>query len=154
MIVKTSEKGLLKINLEVLKTMTSFRQDNIGKTEAGGVFLGRFILNSNNLVVDKVTIPMADDKRSRYAFIRSEKMHQKIITATWEKSNGTCNYLGEWHTHPESYPTPSKQDIFNWKNILTTGIFSSLYLYFIIIGIKEVRIWDGNRLTKKINRLK
>jgi len=154
MILNTSEKGLFKINLEVLKTMTSFRQDNISKTEAGGVLLGRFILNSNNLVVDKVTIPMAGDKRSRYAFIRSEKMHQKIITATWKKSNGTCNYLGEWHTHPESYPTPSRQDIFNWKNILTTGIFSSLYLYFIIVGINEIRIWDGNRLTKQIKRLK
>jgi len=154
MIVNTSAKGLFKINLEVLKTMTSFRQDNISKTEAGGVMLGRFILNSNNLVVDKVTIPMTGDKRSRYTFIRAEKRHQKIITETWEKSNGTCNYLGEWHTHPESFPTPSKQDIFNWKNILETGIFSNTYLYFIIIGINEVRVWDGNKLTKQIKRLK
>ena len=153
MIVRMSNKGLFKIDLEPMSRMTSYQQDTRNKLEAGGILLGRFILASKNIVVDHVTVPMIGDKRSRYAFIRGEKMHQSVITRVWEKSNGTCNYLGEWHTHPEKYPNPSGQDIRNWKEILTTGIFSSLYLYFVIVGTIEVRIWEGNRKNKEIRRL-
>ena len=154
MIVKTSNNGLFKIDIEPMSRMLSYQQDHGKKTEAGGVMLGRFILNSKNIIVDRVTVPMIGDKRTRTTFIRNEKAHQRIITSAWEKSEGTCNYLGEWHTHPERYPTPSSQDFKNWKEILTTRIFSSLYLYFIIVGTKEVRVWEGNRKNQKINRLK
>ena len=97
---------------------------------------------------------MIGDKRTRTQFIRGEKMHQRIITSAWKKSNKTSNYLGEWHTHPEKYPSPSSQDFKNWKEILSTRTFSSLYLYFLIVGIKEINIWEGNRRTLKIKQLR
>ncbi|MEM6719180.1 MAG: Mov34/MPN/PAD-1 family protein [Bacteroidota bacterium] len=133
--------------------MKSFIQDTSQKTEAGGVLLGRFIIDSKNIVIDKVTVPMIGDERSRHKFIRGEKMHQRVITNAWKKSIGTCNYLGEWHTHPQEYPTPSSQDIKNWKEILSTRTFSSQYLYFIIIGTKEIRIWEGSKRFLEIKRL-
>ena len=34
----------------------------------------------------------------------------KLINSAWRKSKGTVNYLGEWHTHNESKPVPSKTD--------------------------------------------
>ncbi|MCB0737326.1 MAG: Mov34/MPN/PAD-1 family protein [Bacteroidetes bacterium] len=148
-----SNKGMLKIDEEPLARMRAYKQDSKEKLEAGGVLLGRFIISSKNLVVDKVTVPMIGDKRERYSFIREEKMHQRLITKNWEASNGTCNYLGEWHTHPESYPRPSEQDRKNWLEIMKTRTFSSLYLYFVIVGIKEVRVWEGNRKTGKIKRI-
>lgn len=154
MIFLLSNKGRLKIDTEPLMRMNTYRQDKSEKPEAGGVLLGRYIKNSKDKIVDRVTVPMIGDKRTRTRFIRGEKMHQKVITSAWEKSNRTCNYLGEWHTHPENSPTPSSQDIKNWKEILSTRTFSSLYLYFVIIGIQEVRVWEGNRRTQKIKRLK
>lgn len=153
MIVKKTNKGILKISDTPLLRMESYKQDNIKKTEAGGVLLGRFIIDSKNIIIDKVTVPMIGDKRSRYQFIRGEKMHQRIITSSWVKSGGTCNYLGEWHTHPEDYPSPSSQDIKNWKEILSKRLYSSQYLYFIIVGIKEVCIWEGSKRKLKIKRI-
>ena len=153
MIILRSNKGEFKVNETPLSRMNSFRQDETHKTEAGGVLLGRFIINSKNIIIDKVTVPMFGDKRSRYSFIRGEKMHQRVITNAWRKSAGTCNYLGEWHTHPEEYPTPSNQDIKNWKQILATRIFSSQYLYFVIIGTKEIGIWEGSKRKLKIKKL-
>ncbi|MCP4181194.1 MAG: hypothetical protein GY756_25810 [bacterium] len=153
MIINRSNKGKIKISKKPLFRINSFRQDTKDKTEGGGVLLGRFIINSKNIVIDKITIPMIGDKRSRYQYIRGEKMHQRVITNTWIKSNGTCNYIGEWHTHPENYPTPSGQDIKNWKEILSTRTFSSQYLYFIIIGIKEIGVWEGSKRKLKIKRL-
>lgn len=154
MIVTMSNSGQLKIDNQPMSRMNSYQQVTRDKLEAGGVLLGRFILDSKNIVVDRVTVPMIGDKRTRYTFIRGEKMHQRVITTAWEKSNGTCNYLGEWHTHPERYPTPSGQDIRNWKEIMSTGVFSSLYLYFVIVGTKEMRVWEGNRKNGKIKRLR
>ncbi|HEY9178538.1 MAG TPA: Mov34/MPN/PAD-1 family protein [Flavipsychrobacter sp.] len=153
MIVKMTNEGQFKISEETLIRMNQYKQDNHKSLEAGGVLLGRFIKGSKNIIVDGITVPMIGDKRGRTYFIREEKMHQLVINNVWEKSAGTCNYLGEWHTHPESYPTPSDQDIKNWKKILSTRTFSSLYLYFIIVGTKRVGVWEGNRRTGKIKRL-
>lgn len=154
MIFTLSNKGRLKIDSRPLKKMHSYRQDAPEKLEAGGVLLGRFIIDSKDKIIDRVTVPMTGDTRARMQFIREEKRHQKIISSVWKKSKVTCNYLGEWHTHPEKYPTPSRQDLKNWKEILSTRIFSSLNLYFVIIGSKETRVWEGNRRTKKFKRLK
>lgn len=153
MIVNLSNNGRLKIDKVPLLRMESYRQDTWNKLEAGGVLLGRLIRDSKYIIIDRVTVPMIADKRTRNTFIRNEKIHQNIIDNVWERTKGTCNYLGEWHTHPENYPKPSRQDYRNWENILTTGSFSSLYIYFVIVGIKETRIWEGNRRTKKITRL-
>jgi len=151
--LKMTNKGILKISEAPLLRMEEYKQDSRGKDEAGGVLLGRFIKKSKNIVVDRVTVPMIGDRRSRFEFIRNEKVHQRIITSAWNKSGGTINYLGEWHTHPERVPSPSEKDLENWKNILRQGIFSSLYLYFVIVGTKEIRIWEGNRRSEKIKRL-
>ncbi|MEM1321368.1 MAG: Mov34/MPN/PAD-1 family protein, partial [Bacteroidota bacterium] len=112
-----SNKGRLKINPDPLSRMNTYKQDSPDKTEAGGVLLGRFILDSKDKIIDRVTVPMIGDKRTRTRFLRAEKMHQRIITSAWNKSKGTCHYLGEWHTHPERYPRPSSQDIKNWKEM-------------------------------------
>lgn len=153
MIFKMSNKGRIKISLDARTRMESYLQ--IGKhfTEAGGVLLGRFLIDSKDIVIDKITVPMLNDVRNRYGFLRKENMHQNIIDKEWEKSKGTCNYLGEWHTHPENYPTPSSIDINDWKRKLKADTFSSRYLYFIIAGIKEIRVWEGDRRTIKIKQL-
>lgn len=149
-----SNKGKLKLSDEALLRMYSFIQNEKQDEEAGGVMLGRFLKDSKDIVVDHVTIPMISDKRSRLSFIRSKKMHQRIIDKEWENSKGTCNYLGEWHTHPEEYPTPSKVDLDNWKLRLKEDVFTSRYLYFVIVGTRETRIWEGDKRTLKIIKLK
>lgn len=149
-----SNQGKLKLDIEAITRMLNYRQKGREDTEAGGVLLGRFIKDSKEIIVDHVSVPMIGDKRTRYSFIRSKKMHQKIIDKEWSKSNGTCNYLGEWHTHPEDYPTPSRVDITNWKNRLKDDIFSSRYLYFVIVGLSETRVWEGDKRTSEIKKLK
>jgi integrative and conjugative element protein (TIGR02256 family) len=149
-----SNKGNIKIGEEALQRMSAYMQLEKDHCEAGGVILGRFIRNSKDIVIDKVSVPMIGDKRSRFYFIRGAKMHQRIIDTEWNRSNGTCNYLGEWHTHPEPYPEPSKVDIANWKQRLQEDTFFSRYLYFIIVGQKETYMWEGDRRTLKIKKLK
>lgn len=149
-----SNGGVIKITEAVVKDITSYIQKDKKDTEAGGILMGRFIKNSKNIIIDKITEPMRGDLRTRYTFKRASPAHQKILDQEWEKSKGTCNYLGEWHTHPEEKPEPSGVDKRDWKRKLKTDEFSSRYLYFIILGIEEIAIWEGDRRTLDIIKLK
>lgn len=149
-----SNKGHIKLGEAVIEKIRSFEQHGKDDTEAGGVLLGRFVVESKDIIVDTVSVPMSGDKRTRYSFHRGAKMHQRVIDEEWKRTNGTCHYLGEWHTHPEQYPDPSGKDISNWKTHLNRDIFSSRYLYFIIVGTREIGMWEGDRRTLKFKKLK
>lgn len=149
-----SNNGKLKISVHALERMGKYRQVNDEDTEAGGVLLGRFIVDSKDIIIDEVSVPMVGDKRRRTSFVRNAKSHQRIIDFQWFNSKGTCNYLGEWHTHPESYPDYSGVDIENWKDRLKKDTFTSRFLYFIIVGIKKIEVWEGDRRNLKFKNLK
>jgi len=42
---------------------------------------------------------------------------QLIVIKDWVLSGGAVNYLGEWHTHPESKPTQFLKDCENWLKL-------------------------------------
>lgn len=134
--------GRVKVPTAVLKVMKSYAQQSLSATEAGGVLLGRYIAGTNDVVVDAVTEPMPGDKRTRYSFYRAKARHQAIIDATWEESEHTCTYLGEWHTHPEASPTPSGVDTRGWCRRIREDQYDE-ELFFLIVGTAEVRMWSA-----------
>lgn len=154
MIVNRQQFGKLKINDDVLQIMKQCSQKTIeNQKEYCGVLLGREIINTADIIVDKITEPSEDDVQKKFYFFRDKKYHQKKIIEEWEKSDGTCNYLGEWHTHLEDVPNPSPTDIKEWKRVLRKFKFDGHELFFIIIGIKEISIWEGNKLDLSIKKL-
>jgi integrative and conjugative element protein (TIGR02256 family) len=142
-----SDGGKLEISSHALSRMLAFVQDTRRKPEAGGVLIGRYIRDSRDIVIDEVTVPMVGDRSLRFNFWRARKRHQQALDQAWLLSGGTSTYLGEWHTHPEDIPEPSDTDIKNWQSRLKQDIFSSDTLFFIIIGIANLRIWSGCRFN-------
>ena len=63
------------------------------------------------------TPPGPRDRRSKYHFHRDVEFHAQIALSEWAKSLETMDYVGEWHTHPESYPQPSQLDLQEWQQI-------------------------------------
>lgn len=100
--------GRLKIGESALLKMLEYRQDTSEAKEAGGILVGRFLLESPDYIIDDVSIPMENDVRKRYRFSRSPKGHQEFFNQKWAESQGRCFYLGEWHTHPEHLPIDRK----------------------------------------------
>lgn len=143
----------LKLTQGVVAQMEHYVQDAIDKEEAGGVLLGRFILDCSDVVVDQITGPVHEDRRGRFRFFRSAWKHQQVIFRVWRRSKGTCNYLGEWHTHPEPDPLPSALDLQTWQQKLSKDRFDSDVLYFVIVGTEKINVWQGNRHTLGIERL-
>lgn len=94
----------------VLAVFQLFQQRNPWSKEAGGVLIGKQVENDNHYVLSAISTPTKYDKQTRCSFTRSIKSAQPFIDERWRNSGGIENYIGEWHTHPEITPVPSRID--------------------------------------------
>ncbi len=138
------KKGRLIFTTDVVNTLLMYRQVDLTQSEAGGLLVGRHLLNGDDLAVDIVTKPTSGDLRSLYGFYRSE-MHQSLLERAWAASDNTATYLGNWHTHPEPVPTPSSVDYQDWNRALSHDTYEGNNLFFVIVGQKKIRCWEGHR---------
>lgn len=145
--------GKLQLGAHIVYQLTTFKQQTSLMPESGGILLGRLIHNTPHIVVDTITTPQVGDHQSRLQFIRNAPRHQEIINQYWQQSNGTCNFLGEWHTHPQRVPTPSGIDLRSWAQTLRQDTFYTRYLYFLIVGIDEIAVWQGSYQSEEFTKL-
>lgn len=103
-----------EIKGQVLSRLLTRAQNDGNAPEAGGILIGRRILDSADLVVDVATEPFPSDQRTRYRFVRLPEGHQQVLDRLWSDSGGGVTYLGEWHTHPAPTAIPSPEDRRNW----------------------------------------
>lgn len=143
----------LIIDGSVVSKFNDYRQQDINDKEAGGLLLGRHLKDGSHLAVDYISEPQHGDSRSRFGFFRG-KGHQKVAHQYWDSHNGTCTYLGNWHTHPEPYPTPSHTDKHDWLKVLSNDIYEGNHLYFVIVGTIEIACWEGVRSSQGFSKLK
>lgn len=136
-----------------MERIDSFRQRDPNSDEAGGVLLGRILPMSAAVIVDQVTTPGHSDRRSRFRFFRAMRPTQKLVNNAWAVSDGTCNYLGEWHTHPEDDPQPSATDRKNWLRLTRESHYEQTSLFFVIAGRELIRAWEVSRHSLAINEL-
>lgn len=137
--------GKIQFTESALSALMDRRQLRDSAPEAGGIMLGRLIDGSLDVVVDQVVGPLPEDRRSRFTFFRPKKQAQQIVDQAWNSSRGTKIYLGEWHTHPEDVPSPSSQDVRNWKRICDSAVFEQESLLFLIAGRVSCRLWELSR---------
>ena len=142
-----------KLSAQVEKLLKSYIQTRKTSPEAGGVLLGRYLLETHDVVVDWATGPKQKDRRGRFSYIRQPAGHQIVIDAQWHTSHGTCHYLGEWHTHPETVPRPSSVDQMNWKRLLRSHSGDNDPLYFVIVGTQTIKVWQGYKNSLQIELL-
>lgn len=77
--------------------------------EVGGILLGRF---AGGIIYEVTEIACINSLHStRIHYRRDVKKAQSIINKRWRETNGEINYLGEWHTHPNMFATPSTTDM-------------------------------------------
>jgi integrative and conjugative element protein (TIGR02256 family) len=138
----------LKINSEVLDNIIKFKQDKFLSKEAGGVLIGRQDVNNGIVIIEYATLPLSNDKRSRYEFVRKDKRHLDFYNNLYNNSN-IYFYIGEWHTHPENYPNYSTKDKKNWMKIYNENNERRKY-YHIILGISEIGIWECSDIIERI----
>lgn len=126
------------ITEEVLTKMVRHIQIGVKDPESGGVLTG--VILDGEIQVKNCSVPTKHDKRSRYNFVRSAKSAQAFINKRFASSGGTEVYLGEWHTHPEDHPMPSRIDIIDFKKTIQISKINSETTLMIIVGKKDFYI--------------
>ncbi|MEW5953163.1 MAG: Mov34/MPN/PAD-1 family protein [Bacillota bacterium] len=153
LVYKIVPYGRLKVAPQPLSKMLSYQQHQHDVTESGGLVAGRYLLDCDDIVIDVVTVPMKGDIQERYFFKKNAINHQRLLEMHWKQSKGTCNYIGDWHTHPEPIPHPSSHDCDQWLKVLKETKTDQVFIFFIVVGTQQVRIWQGFRKSGKIREI-
>lgn len=137
---------LVVIMSNVRQRLLYHRQLHSYSNESAGVLIGE--RRGSHIIICDLTEPGSEDIQHRYSVNRKGKHHQTKVNDAFILSKGTQQYLGEWHTHPEDFPSPSFIDKQSWKN----NIEDSSPMIVIIVGRK--RIWVGKKNGNYIAQLK
>ncbi|MFN2444840.1 MAG: Mov34/MPN/PAD-1 family protein [Vicinamibacterales bacterium] len=132
--IRFSQATILRIKAHV--------QRHDRSPEAGRILIGRLLTEDDGVIVDEVTVPGPQDRRSRFRFFRAERPAQKTVDEAWTRSGGEINYLGEWHTHPEDDCKPSQHDRTDWRRLVATQRYEQDALFFVIAGRQMLRVWE------------
>ena len=139
----------LKISRRVLDELYTYEQHG-NRNESGGILLGFVFKDYDEILA--LGAPSRNDKAVFFSFIRRKYPAQQKINRAWNRSGGYIIYLGEWHTHPRSDPTPSEQDTRMIKNALQKTLMEIDYLYLVIAG-GNTSVWIGRQDRKGLKML-
>lgn len=117
----------------------SHRQFNADDPEACGVLIGWTSLDRKTLHIEAITEPLPGDQQSRYRFELLDPGHQKQVETAYQASGQTMIYLGTWHSHPESEPTPSSVDKADWRRCMQRN--ENRALAFAIVGTAQINVY-------------
>jgi integrative and conjugative element protein (TIGR02256 family) len=144
-VFKAQDASLVVISNEVANILLSYRQLSDSSQESAGVLIGE--RRGAHIIITTLSEPSRSDIRSRFMVNRVSKHHQKVVDDAFKKSDGEWHYLGEWHTHPEDIPTPSRTDYNSWhKNLRTSDP-----IILIIVG--RTHLWVGKKTNQIIEVL-
>lgn len=144
----------VKIYKTVIDKMNVYIQNISNKPESGGILMG-YVLKENVFAINDISVPTKFDKASRYNFTRSKENAQLILNKAFKSSNGKQIYLGEWHTHPEDYPSPSSLDLKSIIQQFLGNVLNSPVIFMLIYGRKGIYITyinkSGVQAEQKLN---
>lgn len=122
---------------QVLSVFWKYRQRFFWQPESGGILLGR--RRGRHLEVLAATEPSPHDKRFTYFFSRGVEGHAEAAEQAWIRGGHQVDYLGEWHTHPQTIPTPSSMDRAEWCKLVQQHPDMTTLLT-VVVGTKELRV--------------
>ena len=102
------------------------------KKETGGFVIGKYVNDLQRAEVTHIAGPPRDSKFGSYWFYRGFDGIQSLINQLWKEDRG--HYIGEWHFHPYSLPTPSQQDIEQMRGISANKNYQCKEPVLVIIG--------------------
>lgn len=134
----------------VIENMSSCVQITRDIPESCGYLLGYKDKDTKNITISDVTMPAKNDFRNRFYCILKDISHKLTLKI---QANYKNFYMGVWHTHPQTTPSPSGIDWNDWNKTLLEDKTGSEYAFFIIVGTINFRIWVGNFDDKSITEI-
>jgi len=96
----------LVLSRPVLRHFQKYQQKRASLPEAGGQLFAR-LSALPEVIIDHATGPRRSDFRTRTIYVPDRLAEQPEIDY-WHRKG--LHYVGDWHTHPEPIPHPSRDD--------------------------------------------
>lgn len=111
------------------------------RSEAGGQLFGTFP-SPNIMKVEKATGPVSAYRRFWNKIILNQRADQREINAEFERG---LHYLGDWHTHPVTIPTPSPMDYQTFQSRFRKSTHELHAMLMVIVGTNPFPggLWVG-----------
>ncbi len=119
----------LRLEKSIISHLEKYKQRTLFSLEAGGQLFG--LVTPNEVSVKRATGPYPRDVRSRHNY------RSNLISAQREIAlQAKCGllYLGEWHTHPEDYPSPSDEDLVALSALFAKSRLNTSSIILVIRG--------------------
>ncbi len=142
--------NVVDILTPVFDEICKWSQDSEEKPESGGYIVGYQHVKTGNISLEAASHPYCMDVKNRVRFDIRDPRHRLFLKMAEKKKS---YYMGVWHTHPQRIPTPSSIDWNDWQKTLLLDKTASQYVFFIIAGTQEIRVWAGDYKTSKIIEL-
>lgn len=134
----------LVIDQQVLSHFKAYRQKWFWQNESGGQLFAK--VTKNKIEILKATGPRRLDRRFPFLYLPHRPSEQSEIDSLFNKG---LHYVGDWHTHPQKYPTPSITDKKSFSQIFHQSNHRLSAFVMIIVGIATfpqglyVALFDG-----------
>jgi integrative and conjugative element protein (TIGR02256 family) len=119
----------LVVDASVLRHFVKYQQRDEDSLEAGGQLFARF--SEESVTICKVTGARLMDRRSLYSYIPDRREEQREINELHQRG---LHFIGDWHTHPEPFPTPSPSDIRTIKEAVAKSRHHLHGFIMIVVG--------------------
>ncbi|WP_186434951.1 Mov34/MPN/PAD-1 family protein [Gillisia sp. Hel_I_86] len=127
--------------------------EKFGLIETGGVLLG---YNQNNqLIITRATDGGPKAIHEDFYFQADSHYIDMIIDMEYANSDGKIGYVGEWHSHPQIYPTPSEVDLNSLLEITESSKTTNILLIIGAVDFDNTKFIDQTiSIIKKFNENK
>lgn len=113
----------------VLEHFEKHQQLRWWQREAGGQLFARLALP--DILVEEATGPRPSDWRTRYSYWPNRSAEQREIASRHARG---MHFIGDWHTHPESAPTPSARDTASMHELVRKSVHAFNGFVLVIVG--------------------
>lgn len=125
----------------VVEHFNRHRQLRFWQCEAGGQLFARF--DGGRIEVVEATGPRPTDRRTRTSYTPDPAAEQREIDARFPLG---LHFVGDWHTHPEDWPSPSGIDRASTASVVRRSTHELNAFVAVVVGRKalHVSLHDGN----------
>jgi integrative and conjugative element protein (TIGR02256 family) len=141
----------ITIASSALSLFERFRQRRVWQREAGGQLFAQFS-GPETIIVD-ATAPGRTDRRWRTAFEPNPRAQREEIRQRFEAG---LHFVGDWHSHPEPVPSPSRLDLESMRNCFQKSKHDLKALVLIVIGTQPFPegLWVGTVSPRECHPLR
>lgn len=140
----------IEITPTVLEKFSRNQQGSFAAPEAGGLLFAS--ISSRSIQIASATEPTKSDIRSRFFFKSSRRCAKASIKKAFKEG---LHFVGEWHTHPEPNPTPSKLDLDSMAESFRSSKHQLEHFVMIIVGNDkdDMRLWVSMHNSERVLQL-